>query len=382
MKRRLTLILFCCAIVSGGCSSHTTRMKASNEEIIIKKTHEMLDGYRGEKNISIAIVDNDKTAISTQITNIVYKTIFNDGRFIIVEREMLDRIMKEMTLQQTGLVDSEVALKVGKLTGAKVILFIKKDSDYILRMVSVKSSEVLAYNYISNSDMVETADQIYDKERKDTAKITTPEYDIKIFQDVAMSKKIGIDLYHGASWKGIENTINETGFNLNFIDGEISAKILSAFHAILIFGSSGKPFSRREISSLSDFVRYGGSLIIASQAWSWSYKEYGNKPNKDFPLNALGRELGYRITENNIFGPDFLDKELKKRIKNVNKKNWDPSQIELLADETRVFIRDTRGRIIAGSFVHGKGRVIVCGHDKMLEENPNMLKFFLTDVVR
>lgn len=342
----------------------------------------MLDGYRGEKNISIAIVNNDKTAISNQITNIVYKTVFNDGRFIIVEREMLDKIMKETILQQTGLVDSEVASKVGKLTGARVILFIKKDSDYILRMVSVKSGEVLAYNYISSADMIEKADQIYDREQKNKAKTATPEYDIKIFQDVPMSKKIGIDLYHGNSWKGIESTINGTGFNLNYIDVKINAKILSAFHVLLIFGSSGKSFSPGEINSIIDFVRYGGSLIIASQAWSWSYKEYGNKPNKDFPLNTLGRELGYRITENNIFGPDFLDEELKKKIKNVSKKNWDPSQIELLAEEMRVFIRDTRGRIIAGSFVHGKGKVIVCGHDKMLEENPKMLKFFLTNVVR
>jgi hypothetical protein len=133
-------------------SIHAPQAKESNEEIIKKETKEMLSGYRGAKNIPIAIVDNDKTPLSNQITNIVYKMVFNDGRFIIVEREMLDRIMKEMSLQQTGLMDSEIALRVGKLTGAKVILFIKKNSNYILRMVSVESGQVLAYNYIPVSD--------------------------------------------------------------------------------------------------------------------------------------------------------------------------------------------------------------------------------------
>jgi hypothetical protein len=209
-----------------------------------------------------------------------------------------------------------------------------------------------------------------------------PDYDTEIFQDVTHSEKIGIDLYHGTSWKGIDTISNETGFDLNHIDGQIQAKGLARFRVLLIFGSTGKSFSRREVCTISDFVRYGGSIIVAAQAWSWSYKEYGNKPNRDFPLNVLGRELGYRITENNIFGPDYLDEELKKNIKTVTKRNWDPSQIELPEDEMRVFIRDTRGRIIAGSFVHGKGKVIVCGHDTMLEENPGMLKFFLTNVVK
>ncbi len=204
----------------------------------------------------------------------------------------------------------------------------------------------------------------------------------EIFQDVALSKKIGIDVYHGTSWKEIEKISTATGFNLNYLDGQIHAKSLAPFRVLLILGSTGKSFSRREVCTISDFVRYGGSLIVAAQAWSWSYKEYGNKPNRDFPLNVLGRELGYRITENNIFGPDYLDEELKKNIKTVAKQNWDPSWIELSEAEMRVFIRDTRGRIIAGSFALGKGKVIVCGHDTMLEENPGMLKFFLTNVVK
>ncbi|GEM_PF-2229148 len=152
MIRKPGLVLFYCVAITAVFSMHAPYAKASNEEIIKKETKEMLSGYRGAKNISIAIVDNDKTPLSNQITNIVYKMVFNDGRFIIVEREMLDKIMKEVSLQQTGLMDSEIALRVGKLTGAKVILFIKKNSNYILRMVSVESGQVLAYNYIPIGD--------------------------------------------------------------------------------------------------------------------------------------------------------------------------------------------------------------------------------------
>jgi hypothetical protein len=87
-------------------SIHTPHIKASKEEIIKKEIKEMLSVYRGEKNVSIGIIDNDEPPLSSQITNIAYEMVFNDGRFIIVEIEMLNKIMKEISLQQTGLMDS------------------------------------------------------------------------------------------------------------------------------------------------------------------------------------------------------------------------------------------------------------------------------------
>ncbi|MBN2160977.1 MAG: hypothetical protein JW807_16420 [Spirochaetes bacterium] len=122
------------------------------DDLITKKTKELLKGYRGQRDLSIAIVDTDKTPISSKITTIAYKVVFNDKRFSIVERELMNQLTKELALQHTGLV--QIASQIGRMTGANLILLIRKEeTDMRMRIVSVEKGVILAFNFIPLTDI-------------------------------------------------------------------------------------------------------------------------------------------------------------------------------------------------------------------------------------
>lgn len=124
------------------------------EDLVTKKTKELLKNYRGPKDLSIAIVDTDKTAISAKITTLMYKIVFNDGRFSIVERELMNQLTKELELQQTGLM--KIASRIGQMTGADLILLVRREeNDMRLRIVSVEKGVILAYNFIPLAEIAE-----------------------------------------------------------------------------------------------------------------------------------------------------------------------------------------------------------------------------------
>ena len=126
------------------------------DELIRKKAKELMSGYKGQKDLTIAILDTDKTPLSAKVTTIAYKVVFDDGRFSIVERDLLDHLTKEMELQQTGLV--KIAAEVGKLTGANLILIIRnEDNDIRMRIVSVEKGIILAYNFIPVEEITAAA---------------------------------------------------------------------------------------------------------------------------------------------------------------------------------------------------------------------------------
>ncbi len=71
--------------------------------------------------------------------------------FKVVERRDMQKIMKELELQQTGIVDDEGAAKVGKMLGAKMIvtgkLYAKPESyELFIKLLRVETAEVLAVN--------------------------------------------------------------------------------------------------------------------------------------------------------------------------------------------------------------------------------------------
>ncbi len=124
---------------------------SQTENFIADKTHELLKNYRGKSSLRIAVVrgndlDKKSNIVPAVIVNTVTKTVFDDGRFSIVERELLNKIIDEMTLQQTGMVEGSAINELGKLSGAQLVLIIKSDADNIdLRILSVESGEILAF---------------------------------------------------------------------------------------------------------------------------------------------------------------------------------------------------------------------------------------------
>ncbi len=130
----------------------TAASASKTEDFIADKTRELLKNYRGKSSQRIAIVrgndlDKKSNIVPSVIVNTVTKTVFDDGRFSIVERELLNKIIDEMTLQQTGLVEGSAVNELGKLSGAQIVLIVKSDGDIIdLRILSVESGEILAFS--------------------------------------------------------------------------------------------------------------------------------------------------------------------------------------------------------------------------------------------
>ncbi len=79
--------------------------------------------------------------------------------FKIVERKDMQKILKELELQNTGLVQDESAVKAGKLIGAKMIITGKlytKTSNYeiFLKLLRVETGEVLSVNKLKIDRML------------------------------------------------------------------------------------------------------------------------------------------------------------------------------------------------------------------------------------
>lgn len=190
------------------------------------------------------------------------------------------------------------------------------------------------------------------------------------------SKRIGIDLVHGSAWNGMVEELRKQGLAVTLLETTIKRSMLQKIEVLLIHSYS-TAYAKREIDAITDFVKTGGTLVVATLAWSWTYKAYGNKPVETFPLNKLGEKLGYQITGENIGGPIHIDKDLKKYIPKITIKNWWPSKIKFFNDAYTALVRDEHYRILAGSLVYGRGMVVVYGHNAMLAQNPRLLYYFL-----
>ncbi len=71
--------------------------------------------------------------------------LINDGRFIVVERALLQKIAHEQKLQMSGLVSTKTAVKIGRLVGANYIIvgsIMKLGSKFILsvRLINVQTA--------------------------------------------------------------------------------------------------------------------------------------------------------------------------------------------------------------------------------------------------
>lgn len=194
--------------------------------------------------------------------------------------------------------------------------------------------------------------------------------------NIDTSKRIGIDLAHGSAWGGMVEEFRKAGLTVTLLETEIKRNMLKSIEVLLIHSYS-TAYKKNEIDAITDFVKTGGTLVVATLAWSWTYKAYGNKPVEEFPLNKLGEKLGYQITGENIEGPIHIENNLKKYIPKIKIVNWAPSRIKFFNGKYTALVRDKHYRIMAGSIIYGKGKVIIFGHNAMLAQNPRLLYYFL-----
>ena len=87
--------------------------------------------------------------IGTILSEYFITSIVKSGRFEVVERAMLQKIVAEQNLSTTGLVDANTASQLGKLLGVDVIitgsiLKLRNSIDINARIISVQSGSIIA----------------------------------------------------------------------------------------------------------------------------------------------------------------------------------------------------------------------------------------------
>ncbi len=125
---------------------------ATNKDVVRSNTTSLLKKYRGEKNQRIAVFPfmtktQQKTQELSDLDDEVLDIVFEDKRFQIVERSLVEQISKEWTFSESGMVDEEQRSKIGKLSGAKLILvpIISGKKNINMRIISVNSGDVLSF---------------------------------------------------------------------------------------------------------------------------------------------------------------------------------------------------------------------------------------------
>ena len=92
---------------------------------ILDKNKPLVDTDKKDK-MRLAVIDFQAKGVSqiiaSAVSDIIRSEMVDTGRFIVVERNQMDAILKEHEFQQTGCTDSDCAVQVGKMVSANKVL--------------------------------------------------------------------------------------------------------------------------------------------------------------------------------------------------------------------------------------------------------------------
>src|SRR5688572_24786232 len=109
------------AVIMAGCSPTTT---VKQKEAMTIDENKALAGLKRR----IGVVDfQNKTAygaarLGTSASDILITELAKSNRFIVVERDKLDKLMEEQKLGMSGAIDPGTAAKMGKILGLNAIV--------------------------------------------------------------------------------------------------------------------------------------------------------------------------------------------------------------------------------------------------------------------
>ena len=186
------------------------------------------------------------------------------------------------------------------------------------------------------------------------------------------SSIVGLDVRHGQVWPGLAESLASNGFKTITLDREVDSASLESL-GVLFIVAPNSTYRVSELDAIQRFVKSGGGLVCAGQAWSWTYKEYGNQPIETYPLNIIGRRLDFWVTGNNIGEPKYFGTEIMAGVCVVHRSDWWPSEVRVKAKSGKPILKDENHRIIAALQSYGRGRIVVYGHDWILKENSQIL---------
>ena len=107
----------------------------------------------------------------SQIADLLLVNLVADGRFSMVSRENLSKILAELQLNASGLVSKESQNKIGQLTGAKILImgsvFKTSSKTYVIaKIIGVETSKVVGCGSQGKASGTELVDDLSEKVTK------------------------------------------------------------------------------------------------------------------------------------------------------------------------------------------------------------------------
>ena len=134
----------------------------------------LISSYNLNPGASIAIMDFDNIGESSKkynigftVSEVITQSFQQKNRYIIIERKQLNKILETLSLEQTGLYDSDKIASLGKLIGAQYIV-VGSVSDFAgfyrisVRIVKVETGEIVLIDALEiDKDLMEEASEKY-----------------------------------------------------------------------------------------------------------------------------------------------------------------------------------------------------------------------------
>lgn len=152
MKLLRTLVVLVVAVVMAGAAP----VQAASLKSMAKK---LAKGLKGESNRKVAVLsfpyhDGRVGAGSTIIQERLTTYLAETGKVDVIERRLLEKVLGEMKLGSSGVVDAETAQKLGRVLGASAVVtgtlqdLAKNKVEINARLVRTETAKILAANLV------------------------------------------------------------------------------------------------------------------------------------------------------------------------------------------------------------------------------------------
>ncbi len=117
-----------------------------------KDTPEAVNGYKpfvAVFNFEDANVRTEGTGLGQTVTEMLVTALIQDGRFTVMERVQLEKLLQEQSLSQSGVIDTETAIQVGKVAGLEAVILgsvsrLKTAIEADARLIDIETAKALA----------------------------------------------------------------------------------------------------------------------------------------------------------------------------------------------------------------------------------------------